>query len=190
MRGSRGFPHGIGGAFRKVEAASRRFSRGRIPRWSAWSPRAVRHRKRKGRGQRPRLHRDKPPATADGASNRDAQKAFSPATLRSRGQIGGGRSPHALSLGIRWALSLSRAVCSPTLLFAACEVFDLIAGSLLPFPIGVYRVRPLRPVRTPPAGDGHAGRGADTPALLCSRRHLYREDGTSFWLAVGPALRV
>jgi hypothetical protein len=51
-------------------------------------------------------------------------------------------------------------------------------------------VRPLRPVRTPPAGDVHAGRGADTPALLCSRRHRYREDGTSLWLAVGPALRV
>jgi hypothetical protein len=36
-----------------------------------------------------------------------------------------------------------------------------------------------------------AGRGADTPATFTvSRRHRYRGDGASFWLAVGPALRV
>jgi hypothetical protein len=36
-----------------------------------------------------------------------------------------------------------------------------------------------------------AGRGADTPAIfIVSRRHPYHGDGTSFWPAVGPALRV
>ena len=36
-----------------------------------------------------------------------------------------------------------------------------------------------------------AGRGVDTPATFTvSRRHLYRRDGTSLWLIVGPTLRV
>jgi len=60
--------------------------------------------------------------------------------------------------------SLSRAVCSPTPLSAACEDFDLMAGSPRLLPAAVFRVRPLRPVRPSPAGDGRARRGADTPA--------------------------
>jgi hypothetical protein len=36
-----------------------------------------------------------------------------------------------------------------------------------------------------------AGRGADTPVIPnLSRRHLCHGDGSSFWLIVGPALRV
>jgi hypothetical protein len=42
-----------------------------------------------------------------------------------------------------------------------------------------------------PCRERRAGRGADTPAtFIVSRRHLDREDGTSFWPAVCPALRV
>ena len=42
-----------------------------------------------------------------------------------------------------------------------------------------------------PCRERRAGRGADTPAILVlSRRHRYHGDGASFWLAVGPALRV
>ena len=52
------------------------------------------------------------------------------------------------------ALSLSRAVCSPTPLSAACGCLGLMAGPFRPFPVGIYRVRPLRPVRSLPAGSG------------------------------------
>jgi len=42
-----------------------------------------------------------------------------------------------------------------------------------------------------PCRERRAGRGADTPAILIvSRRHRDRGDGASFWLAVGPTLRV
>jgi hypothetical protein len=42
-----------------------------------------------------------------------------------------------------------------------------------------------------PCRERRAGRGVDTPATFTvSRRHLYHGDGASFWLAVGPALRV
>ena len=120
-----------------------------------------------------------------------AQKNKAPEPFGSGAKFGGGRSPRALSHHIRWAHSLSRAVCSPTPLFAACEVFDLMAGSLLPLPIGVYRVRPLRPVRPPPARGG-------TPDVVqtrlqvadLSRRHRCHEDGIGFWPIVCPALRV
>jgi hypothetical protein len=68
-----------------------------------------------------------------------------------------------LGVGVRHALfpdgtllgaSLSRAVCFPTPLSAACGCFGLMAGPFQPFPVGIYRVRPLRPVRSPPAGSG------------------------------------
>lgn len=67
------------------------------------------------------------------------------------------------------ALSLSRASCSPTPLPAACGGLGLMAGPFRPLPAGIYRVRPLRPVRLPPAGGNHAGRGADTPATCVAR---------------------
>jgi hypothetical protein len=42
-----------------------------------------------------------------------------------------------------------------------------------------------------PCRERRAGRGADTPATITfARRHPYHGDGASFWLAVGPALRV
>ena len=55
---------------------------------------------------------------------------------------------HAL-FPIRTALgaSLSRAVCFPTLLTAACDAIGLIAGPSRSFQTGIYRVRSLRPVR-------------------------------------------
>jgi hypothetical protein len=52
------------------------------------------------------------------------------------------------------ALSLSRAGCSPTPLNAACADLGLMAGPSRPLPAGICRVRPLRPVRSPPAGGG------------------------------------
>jgi hypothetical protein len=94
------------------------------------------------------------PAACVSQAPPNLHKNKAPEPCGSGAKFGGGRSPRALSRHIRWALSLSRAVCSPTPLFAACEVFDLMAGSLLPFPVEVYRVRPLRPVRPPPARGG------------------------------------
>ena len=62
---------------------------------------------------------------------------------------------HALfPSGTTLGASLSRAVCSPTPLSAACGCFGLMAGPFRPFPVGIFRVRPLRPVRTLPAGSG------------------------------------
>src|ERR1700712_5468245 len=43
--------------------------------------------------------------------------------------------------------SLSRAVCFPTPLIAACDAIGLIAGPSRSFQIGIFRVRPLSPVR-------------------------------------------
>jgi len=86
---------------------------------------------------------------------RDARplKRFSPGTFRSRGQIWGWAfATRSFPAAQRWALSLSRALCSPTPLSAACGCFGLMAGPFRSFPIGIYRVRPLRPVRLLPAG--------------------------------------
>jgi len=68
-----------------------------------------------------------------------------------------------LGVGVRHALfpdgtqlgaSLSRAVCFPTPLSAACGCFGLMAGPFQPFPVGICRVRSCRPVRSLPAGSG------------------------------------
>ncbi len=53
-----------------------------------------------------------------------------------------------------WTRSLSRAVCFPTPLSAACGCLGLMAGPSGPCPVRIFRVRPLRPVRTLPAGSG------------------------------------
>ena len=53
-----------------------------------------------------------------------------------------------------WTRSLSRVVCFPTPLSAACGYFGLMAGPFRPLPAGIFRVRSFRPVRTPPAGGG------------------------------------
>ena len=92
-----------------------------------------------------------------------------PEPCGSRAKLGGGSSPRSLPSRTHWALSLSRAVCSPTPLFAACEGFGLMAGPFRPLPVEIYRVRPLRPVRPPLASGGHARRGADTPATCVAR---------------------
>lgn len=82
-------------------------------------------------------------------------KTIRPGNLAVPGPNWGVGVRHALFPGARrWALSLSRAVCFPTPLSAACGCFGLMAGPFRPFPIGIYRVRPLRPVRTLPAGSG------------------------------------
>ena len=66
-----------------------------------------------------------------------------------------------MGVGVRHALfpdgtllgaSLSRALCFPTPLSAACRCFGLMAGPFRPFPVGIYRVRSFRPVRPFPAG--------------------------------------
>jgi hypothetical protein len=97
------------------------------------------------------------------------QKQEAPEPFGSGAKLGGGSSPRSLPVRTHWALSLSRAVCSPTPLFAACEGFSLMAGPSRPLPAGIYRVRPLRPVRPLLASSGHAGRGADTPATCVAR---------------------
>ena len=53
-----------------------------------------------------------------------------------------------------WTRSLSRAVCFPTPLSAACGCLGLMAGPSRLLPAEIYRVRPLRPVRSLPAGGG------------------------------------
>lgn len=70
-----------------------------------------------------------------------------------------------------WALSLSRAVCFPTPLSAACGCLGLMAGPSRPLPVGIFRVRPLRPVRTPPAGSG-------APDVVQTRLQLSSRVGT------------
>ena len=107
---------------------------------------------------------DAPAPQAFGPENKKA-----PEPCGSRAKLGGGSSPRSLPVRTHWALSLSRAVCSPTPLFAACEGFSLMAGPSRPLPAGIYRVRPLRPVRPPLASGGHARRGADTPATCVAR---------------------
>lgn len=73
-------------------------------------------------------------------------KARRPCGLRAK--FGGGRSPRALSLSHNvWRSRNLRAMCFPTLLTAACNGVGLIAGPSKPFQAGIYRVRPLRPVR-------------------------------------------
>jgi hypothetical protein len=75
--------------------------------------------------------------------------------LRFRGQIWGWvDATHSFPMAHCWARSLSRAVCFPTPLSAACGYFGLMAGPFRPLPAGIFRVRSLRPVRTPPAGGG------------------------------------
>jgi hypothetical protein len=80
-----------------------------------------------------------------------------------------------LGVGVRHALfpdgtllgaSLSRAVCFPTPLSAASGCFGLMAGPFRPFPVGIYRVRPLRPVRSLPAGSG-------SPDVVRTRLQFY-----------------
>jgi hypothetical protein len=63
-------------------------------------------------------------------------------------------------------------VCSPTPLSAASEVLDLMAGSSRLFRVGIYRVRPLRPVRSPlprgfaPDGCWHACKNCNRTGTL------------------------
>jgi hypothetical protein len=64
-----------------------------------------------------------------------------------------------------WARSLSRVVCFPTPLSAACGCLGLMAGPSRLLPIGICRVRPLRPVRSLPAGGG-------TPDVVRTRLQL------------------
>lgn len=98
-----------------------------------------------------------------------AQKQEAPEPCGSGAKLGGGSSPRSLPSRTHWALSLSRAVCSPTPLFAASEGLGLMAGPSRPLPARICRVRPLRPVRPPLASSSHAGRGADTPATCVAR---------------------
>jgi hypothetical protein len=92
-----------------------------------------------------------------------------------------------LGVGVRHALfpggttlgaSLSRALCSPTPLSAACGCFGLMAGPFRSFPIGIYRVRPLRPVRLLPAG------GNSPDVVLTRQQFLILRVGT---VATGTA---
>ena len=116
-----------------------------------------------GRSLLPALD-ERMPGLPRGSKNKKA-----PEPCGSGAKLGGGSSPRSLPVRTHLALSLSRAVCSPTPLFAACEGFSLMAGPSRPLPAGIYRVRPLRPVRPPLASGSHAGRGADTPATYVAR---------------------
>ena len=94
---------------------------------------------------------------------------------------------HAL-FPIRTALgaSLSRAVCFPTLLTAACDGVGLIAGPSRPFQTGIFRVRPLRPVRfhlpmvNSPDGCWHACN------VCVSHQHLATGTAPAFGRALAP----
>jgi hypothetical protein len=101
--------------------------------------------------------------------------------LASRGQTWGWacatRSFPAHTLGA----SLSRAVCSPTPLTAACNALGLMAGPSRPLLATICRVRPLRLVRPSPAGDGSPD-GVQTRlrSFDLSRLHRYHAGGPGF----------
>ena len=94
-----------------------------------------------------------------------------------------------MGVGVRHALfpsgtllgaSLSRAVCFPTPLSAACGCLGLMAGPFRPFPVGIYRVRSLRPVRSLPAG-------SNSPDVVRTRlQFLFSRVGT-FATGTAPA---
>ncbi len=94
---------------------------------------------------------------------------------------------HAL-FPIRTALgaSLSRAVCFPTPLIAACDAIGLIAGPSRSFQAGIFRVRPLRPVRfhlpmvNSPDGCWHACN------VCISHQHLATGTAPAFGRALAP----
>lgn len=105
--------------------------------------------------------------TAEGAGShrRNPDNKKGPSNRSSTGQIWGLGVRHALfPRRLHLALSLSRAADSPTPLRTACADLGLMAGPPWPLPAGVYRVRPLCPVRRLPAGNTLAEQGADTPA--------------------------
>lgn len=83
-----------------------------------------------------------------------AMKRKAAGFLRSPRLQSGGRSPRAPADARCWAPSLARAACSPTPLPAPGGNFSLMAGPSQPSPAGIFRVRPLRPVRPLPAGTG------------------------------------
>jgi hypothetical protein len=70
-------------------------------------------------------------------------------------KLGGGSSPHSLSQITILGAQLSLAIVSPTPFLAASKGLGLIAGPSRTLPSVIYWVRPLGPVRLPPA-DGAA----------------------------------
>jgi hypothetical protein len=88
-----------------------------------------------------------------GLSQSRSRRVFQAFALRLFFQGTGVGVRHALfPIGTLLGASLSRALCSPTPLSAACGCLGLMAGPFRLFPVGIYRVRPLRPVRSLPAG--------------------------------------
>jgi hypothetical protein len=87
--------------------------------------------------------------------------------LRSRGQIWGWVfATHSFPIAHDWARSLSRAVCFPTPLSAALRMFRSHGGTVLTVAGRDLLSEASAPSSVAPCRERHAGRGADTSAIL------------------------
>lgn len=100
-----------------------------------------------------------------------------------------------LGVGARHALfpsrttlgaSLSRAVCSPTLLYAACAAFGLIAGPSRPFPHRNFSSEASAPGSAPSADGSLAGRVLARLQRGISHQHLATGTAPAFGRALAP----
>jgi len=94
---------------------------------------------------------------------------------------------HAL-FPIRTALgaSLSRAVCFPTLLTAACDAVGLIAGPSRPFQLRNFSSEASAPGSVPSADGELAGRVLARLQQCISRQHLATGTAPAFGRALAP----
>ena len=94
---------------------------------------------------------------------------------------------HAL-FPIRTALgaSLSRAVCFPTLLTAACDALGLIAGPSRPFQLRNFSSEASAPGSVPSADGELAGRVLARLQQCISRQHLATGTAPAFGRALAP----
>ena len=87
--------------------------------------------------------------------------------MRSRGQIWGWVfATHSFPMAHDWARSLSRAVCFPTPLSAAMRMFRSHGGTVLTVAGRDLLSEVFAPSSVAPCRERHAGRGADTSAIL------------------------
>jgi hypothetical protein len=88
-----------------------------------------------------------------------------------------------------WALSLSRAVCFPTLLSRHAN-FRSHSGIALTLSDESLLSEAFLPGSDTPCREWRAGHGAEATVILSSLLHHCRRDCAGFWPAVGPSLRV
>ena len=127
---------------------------------------------RKAASSQEPLSQDKDPSNSAPGPARKRFRAESPARCRKglyksakarESKFAGQRrgwvlATHSFPVAQHWALSLSRAVCSPTLLTAACGAVGLIAGPSRPFRARDLSSEASSPGSAPPAGGSLAGR--------------------------------